>query len=198
MPAARALITSAALALLLLAAGCVTEQTTAAGANPRLATAVGTSQLRPGDSLTVTLSGIPDPSTNPVQIDEQGQISLPFLGPLPAAGLTTGDLAQSIRAAYIGRNFYTEISVSVSVTERYVYIGGEVQRPGRIPWSPDLTLSKAVQSAGGFTLYAKETKVTLSRDRQAFDFDVRLAQRRPDEDPLLVPGDSIQVPRSAF
>lgn len=73
-----------------------------------------------------------------------------------------------------------------------------MQRPGRIPWSPDLTLAKAVQSAGGFTLYAKETKVTLTRDRKAYDFDVRLAQRQPDEDPLLFPGDSIQVPRSAF
>ena len=74
----------------------------------------------------------------------------------------------------------------------------EVQRPGRIPWSPDLTLSKAVQSAGGFSLYAKETKVTLTRDNKAYDFDVKLAQRQPLEDPRLFPGDSIQVPRSAF
>ena len=73
-----------------------------------------------------------------------------------------------------------------------------MQRPGRIVWSPDLTLSKAVQSAGGFTLYAKESRVTLTRDRQAHDFDVKLAQRRPEQDPLLFPGDSIQVPRSAF
>ena len=36
------------------------------------------------------------------------------------------------------------------------------------------------------------------RDRKAYDFDVKLAQRRPEEDPLLFPGDSIQVPRSAF
>ena len=85
-------------------------------------------QLRPGDTLTVTLSGIPDPSTNPVQIDEQGSISLPFLGVIPAAGLNTGELAQAVRDAYIGRKFYTSISVSVTVTERYIYIGGEVQR----------------------------------------------------------------------
>jgi polysaccharide export outer membrane protein len=40
----------------------------------------------------------------------------------------------------------------VSVTERYIYVGGEVQRPGRIVWTPDLTLAKAIQAAGGFTL----------------------------------------------
>lgn len=190
--------------LLLLALGGLTGCTSTAttgqpgGGNPRVDASASAAQLRPGDSLTITLSGIPDPSNNPVQIDEQGSISLPFIGVIQAAGLNTGELSQAIRTAYIDRKFYTSISVSATVTERYVYIGGEVQRPGRIPWSPDLTLTKAVQAAGGFTLYARENRVTLTRDRKAYDFDVRLAQRQPEEDPLLFPGDSIQVPRSAF
>lgn len=186
------------LALIGALTGCETTATTAGAKNPQVAASATAAQLRPGDTLTVTLSGIPDPSMHPVQIDEQGSISLPFLGVITAAGLNTGELSQAIRDAYIGRKFYTAISVSVTVTERYVYIGGEVQRPGRIPWSADLTLAKAVQSAGGFTLYAREGRVTLTRDRKAYDFDVNLAQRVPDEDPLLFPGDSIQVPRSAF
>ncbi|MBI2516896.1 MAG: polysaccharide export protein [Opitutae bacterium] len=199
MPLARLSLTSALLALFALLGGCASGDSSAsAGTNPRVAAATSSAQLRPGDSLTVTLASIPDPSNNPVQIDDQGLISLPYLGTLTAAGLTTNELSQTIRSAYIARRFYTELSVSVTVTERYVYIGGEVQHPGRIPWSADLTLAKAVQSAGGFTLYAKESKVTLTRDRKAYDFDVRLAQRKPDEDPLLFPGDSIQVPRSAF
>jgi polysaccharide export outer membrane protein len=198
MPRRRLSLNTALLALFALLGGCASgDSSLPVGANPRVA-ASSSAQLRPGDSLTVTLSGIPDPSNNPVQIDDQGLISLPYLGTLTAAGLTTNELSQTIRSAYIVRKFYTELSVSVAVTERYVYIGGEVQHPGRIPWSPDLTLAKAVQSAGGFTLYAKETKVTLTRDRKAYDFDVRLAQRKPDEDPPLFPGDSIQVPRSAF
>ncbi len=193
-------LTVTLLATLALLTSCVTTATDEAttARNPKVAASASAAQLRPGDTLTVVLSGIPDPSNNPVQIDEQGSISLPFLGVIPAAGLNTGELSQAIRDAYVGRKFYTSISVSVTVTERYVYIGGEVQRPGRIPWSADLTLAKAVQSAGGFTLYAKETKVTLTRDRKAYDFDVTLAQRNPEEDLILFPGDSIQVPRSAF
>ena len=74
----------------------------------------------------------------------------------------------------------------------------EITRPGRIIWTPDLTLTKAIQSAGGFTLYAKETKVTLVRERQAYDVNIKLAQRNPAQDLLLMPGDSIQVPRSPF
>lgn len=198
MAAPRSLPTALLSWLLVALAGCATTGVSPTARNPRVAASAAASQLRPGDSITVTLSGIPDPSTHAVQLDEQGQISLPYLGTLTAGGLSAGELSQAIRQAYLERKFYTEISVSATVTERYVYIGGEVQRPGRIPWSPDLTLAKAIQAAGGFTLYAKETRIALSRDRQTYDFDVRLAQRQPDEDPLLFPGDSIQVPRSAF
>lgn len=185
----------AALSLLALN-GCTTDAVT--GENPRIPTSTSSAHLRPGDSLTVALQGIPDPSSHPVQIDEQGFISLPYIGNINAAGTTTSDLSQRIRETYIARKFYNSLDVSVSVTERYVYVGGEITRPGRIIWTPDLTLSKAIQSAGGFTLYAKETKVTLVRERQAYDVNIKLAQRNPAQDLLLMPGDSIQVPRSPF
>jgi polysaccharide biosynthesis/export protein VpsN len=188
----------ATVTLALLWTGCITDRATATGSNPRIDAPSMSAQLRTGDTMIVSLLGIPEPITSNVQIDEQGLIRLQYIGAVTAAGLTTAELSQSIRDSYIAKNYYTALDVSVHVTERYVYIGGEVQRPGRIAWSPDLTLAKAVQTAGGFTLYAKENKVTLTRDRKAYDFDVKLAQRRPDEDPLLFPGDSIQVPRSAF
>jgi protein involved in polysaccharide export with SLBB domain len=182
----------------LFLAGCVTDDASPGATNPRIEAPSMSAQLRPGDTMTVSLLGIPEPITSNVQIDEQGLIRLQYIGAVTAAGLTTAELSQSIRDTYIAKNYYTALDVAVNVTERYIYIGGEVQRPGRIPWSPDLTLSKAVQSAGGFSLYAKETRVMLTRDRKAYEFDVNLAQRQPEQDPLLFPGDSIQVPRSAF
>jgi len=194
----RPILNGAALGALLLLAACGTDRTEASSHNPRLAASASSAQLRPGDTLTVNVTGIPDPTNSQVQIDDQGMISLPYIGATPSAGRTVNELTQAIKQAYLDRKFYTQLTVAVTVTERYVYLGGEVQRPGRIAWSPDLTLSKSIQAAGGFTLYAKKTRVTLTRDRQAYDFDVLLAQRKPDEDPLLFPGDSIQVPRSAF
>lgn len=182
----------------LLLGGCTTDNAAPTVANPQVAAPSLSAQLRPGDAMTISLLGIPEPVTTSVQVDEQGLVRLQYIGAVQAAGLTTAELSQRIRDTYIEKKFYTAIDVAVNVTERYVYIGGEVQRPGRIPWSPDLTLAKAVQSAGGFTLYAKETRVLLTRDRQAHEFDVKLAQRKPEQDPLLFPGDSIQVPRSAF
>ena len=185
-----------ALGLIHLLVGCGTDAVTAS--NPAIPTATSSAQLRSGDSLTIALQGVPDASNNSVQIDEQGLISLPFIGPMPAAGVSTAELSQRIRETYIAKKIYTSVDVSVSVTERYIYVGGEVQRPGRIVWTPDLTVAKAIQSAGGFTLYAKETAVSLIREKNAYPIDVKLAQRNPAQDPRLVPGDSLQVPRSPF
>ena len=117
---------------------------------------------------------------------------------MPAAGLSTAELSQSIRETYVAKKIYTTVDVSVGVTERYVYVGGEVQHPGRIIWTPDLSVAKAIQAAGGFTLYAKETAVSLIREKHAYIVDVKLGQKNPEQDPKLVPGDSLQVPRSPF
>jgi polysaccharide export outer membrane protein len=182
--------------MLLILSGCATDEVK--GTNPVIPTTATTAQLRPGDSLTISLQGVPDPSTNAVQIDDQGLITLPFIGSHPAAGISTADLSTRIRASYVAKKIYTTVDVAVTVTERFVYVGGEVAKPGRIVWTPDLTLTKAVQAAGGFSLYAKEAKVTLVRDQQAYELNARLAQQNPAQDPRLVPGDSLQVPRSAF
>ena len=177
-------------------AGCETDGVSAA--NPQIPVPVSTAQLRPGDSLNIALQGVPDPSANTVQIDDQGLISLPYIGTLTAAGVSTAELSQRVRETYVAKKIYTVVDVSVSVTERYVYVGGEVQHPGRIIWTPDLTAAKAIQSAGGFSLYAKEAAVSLVRDNHAYTIDVKLAQKNPAQDPRLMPGDSLQVSRSPF
>ena len=86
----------------------------------------------------------------------------------------------------------------MSVTERFVYVGGEVAKPGLIIWTADLTVAKAVQTAGDFSLYAKKVKVPLVRDQTARELNARLAQQNPAQDPRLMSDDSPQVPRSAF
>jgi polysaccharide export outer membrane protein len=181
----------------LLTAACTSGPAPVAS-NPRIPDATSAALLRAGDSLVVSIQGVPDPSTNAVQIDDQGIISLPLIGVVNAAGLTPSDLSQRVRETYVSKRIYTTVDISVSVTERYVYVGGEVQRPGRIVWTPDLTVTKAIQAAGGFTLYARETGVSLVREQTAYPFNVTLAQRDPAEDLRMMPGDSIQVPRSAF
>jgi polysaccharide biosynthesis/export protein VpsN len=187
---------SATIALLGILAGCATAEPT--GRNPTIPSAASSSELRPGDSLTIAIIGVPDPTTNSVQIDDQGVISLPYIGAIKASGETTAGLTQRIREAYVTKKIYMSVDISVSVTERYVYVGGEVEKPGRIIWTPDLTAAKAIQAAGGFTLYAKEDRVGVVRNQILYVLDIKLAQTNPSQDPRLDPGDSIQVSRSAF
>lgn len=182
----------------LLLAGCAMTGASSVSTNPDIPARAGSAVLRNGDSLTIVLQGVPDPSSNSVQVDDQGLISLPYIGTITAAGLNTGELSQRIRETYIARKIYMTVDVAVSVTERYVYVGGEVVRPGRIIWTPDLTVAKAIQAAGGFTLYAKETRVALVREQTTHDIDVKLGQKNPSQDPKLLPGDALQVPRSPF
>jgi polysaccharide export outer membrane protein len=191
------LLTLALIGALLFASGCNGPRLNGGG-NPKLPEAGSVANLRPGDTLVITLQGVPDPTANSVQIDEQGLVTLPYIGQIAAASTTTASLSQKIRETYVSKKIYTNVDVSVSVTERFVYVGGEVVRPGRIIWTPDLTLTKAIQAAGGFTLYAKETRINLVRDRVAYPIDATLAQKSPMEDPRLMPGDSIQAPKSAF
>ena len=111
--------------------------------------------------------------------------------------MSADDLHRDSRRLY-RKKIYTPVDVSVSATEPYVYIGGGVAKPGRIMWPPDLTVAKAVQAAGGFSLYAKEGKVSLVRDQTAYDLNTHPAQQNPAQDPRPMPSDSLQVPRSAF
>jgi polysaccharide export outer membrane protein len=184
--------------LALLGMLCACSATAPSARNPTIPSAASASQLRPGDSLTIAIIGVPDPSTNSVQIDDQGIISLPYIGVVKAGDQTTAGLTQRIRQAYVEKKIYTSVDISVSVTERYVYVGGEVEKPGRIIWTPDLTAAKAVEAAGGFTLYAKEDKVAVVRNQVLYELDIKLSQKDPSQDPRLEPGDSIQVPRTAF
>lgn len=189
------LLATLAVSLALLAASCTSPAEPTAAPAPQSTAAP---QLRTGDALTVNLQGVPDPSTQSVQVDEQGLVSMPYIGTVQAAGGTTAELAQRIRETYVTKRIYTAVDVSVSVTERHVYVGGEVARPGRVVWTPDLTAAKAIQAAGGFTPFGKQNAVTLIRERQAYTLDVRAAQKRPQDDPRLLPGDALQVARSPF
>ncbi len=103
----------------------------------------------------INLQSIPDPSSTQTQVDDHGFITLRFIGAIEAQGLTESELAQQIKDTCIREDIYPVIDVSVTVMQRFIYVGGEVLRPGRVLWSQDLTLTKAIQEAAGFSIFAK-------------------------------------------
>ena len=158
----------------------------------------GNVAIRSGDTLIIDLYSIPKPANLNAQVDDQGRISLEYLGSIQAAGKSESELAREIKRTYIDRQIYAMVDVNVAVTQRYIYVGGEVRSPGRVVWTPDLTLTKAIQSAGGFGLYADKNSVILSRDERTYTVNAKAAETNPSTDPKLYPGDSINIKRSIF
>ncbi len=189
--------------LLPLLASCAGTSTAPATLSQAVA-APTENHLRVGDELLIRLTtggrtqqNVTPADSVPVTIDEEGQISLPLIGRIPAAGMTPGELGERIEANYVPR-FYVRCSAAVQVQARFFYVGGEVRAPSRYPWTEDMTLLKAINTAGSFTDYANRRRVEIVRGKEKLPVDMDQIRQDPSRDVAIRPGDSIWVPRSIF
>jgi protein involved in polysaccharide export with SLBB domain len=157
--------------------------------------------LHVGDVVTVTaipLSGdkglIPDHTE---RIGEDGTINLLYIGPVTAVGKTASELQKEIHDLYVPK-YYRELNVTVKGETRYFYVDGEVFQRGAKEYPGDMTVVKAISVAGGFTDFAKKTKVRLTRGGHSEIINVEKAIRDPRYDVPVFPGDKIYVPRRLF
>lgn len=178
----------------LLGSGCATGNptNTAAVTDP----ANLPNSLRPEDLVSVEFSGV----TNPPEkfngrIKEDGTISLPLIGQVVAAGKTTGDLEKEIHALYVPKLF-VRLAVNVNSENRFYTVHGEVRNPSRQIYAGEMRILKAIASAGGFTDFARKTRVKLIRTNgQVIIVNCKQAEDQPDLDLPVYPGDKIIVPR---
>jgi len=157
--------------------------------------------LRSGDQLSIRLAGVPSEDINQVSgaytVDGGGNINLPYIGKIHAAGLRQADVQNSIENAYRVKGIYSSPIVTVSVQfDRLVDLEGDVRAPQRVRYTPDLTLLGAISAAGGFTDYADQTKVSILRNGSRTFVNVKKVRQNMEADPALQPGDKISVPRS--
>lgn len=105
--------------------------------------------LAPGDDIAVTVFGQPQFSGD-VPVDEAGNVVLPFIGPVHAAGLTASECANLIRKR-LADGFLNHPLVNVAIKQlRPVYILGGVRSPGAYPFRYGSTVESLVALAGGF------------------------------------------------
>jgi polysaccharide export outer membrane protein len=86
----------------------------------------------------------------------------------------------------------------VLTTVRFFYVGGECRAPGRYNWSEDVTVLKAINTAGGFNDYANRSKVEVTRGKEKRVLDCEFLRQHPERDIPIQPGDSIYISRSIF
>ena len=180
----------------LLLSGCGSEPIDPVFTQPQNPQAVAS--LTVGDTLTVTLSGLPDPIEPHVEpIKDDGTITMPDIGPVVAAGKTPGEVQNEIYHLYVPR-IYTHITVAVSAGDRVYYVSGEVKQPGRELYVSATTVTQAIASAGDFTDFADRTDVWLTRGKHRLKVNCKEAFDDPSKDPAVLPGDKITVGRKIF
>lgn len=92
-----------------------------------------------------------------------------------------------------------DIVILPSQTSRVVYVAGEVNRPGTIPFQENLTVLQAILDAGGMTKKAVGNRVKILREdangRKQIPIDMNAILERADKSQniTLIPGDIILV-----
>ena len=152
-----------------------------------------------GDSVTVTLTGLPEtiePHAEPIK--EDGTITMPSIGHVQAAGKTEGELQNEIYSLYVPK-YYQHLTVTVSSGDRVYYVTGEVKQPGRQLYTGQMTVTKAITTAGDFTDFANHKSVRLIRSNgETTKINCDKALQNPSLDLPVYPNDQIQVPRRIF
>jgi protein involved in polysaccharide export with SLBB domain len=178
-------------------AGCSTTNYSAAMKPPGPETNPGEQnvpRLHIGDTVTITFSGIEDVPAQEKPIKEDGTITLPDVGRVQAAGKTAGELEDFIHELYVPA-IYKHLNVTVKTTsDRVYFVRGEIRSPGRLIYVGQITVTKAITSAGDFTDFANHKKVILTRangQRYTLNADKILNGEAPD--PPVYPGDQIEV-----
>jgi polysaccharide biosynthesis/export protein len=158
--------------------------------------------IGPLDTLQVSVFQEQDISANGIVVDAAGSISMPLIGRLAAAGLTTTELAEKVREKLADR-FYVNpqvtVTVSSSVSQR-VTVQGEVTEPGIYPIQGPTTLLDAIALAKGETENAALREVVVVRfidgKRSGAVFDMQRIRRGDDADPAVQARDTIIVGHS--
>ena len=193
------------------------EQATAAAINTTHAAAEWSPQnIRAGSLLNIQVyvGGNREVDIENTRVSENGRIRLPLVGPVSIAGYSLQTATQLLEIRY--RNFFVSPQVNIDIVRDddsdsfpwgFVTVLGRVKRQGRvaIPPTRDLTVSSAIQQAGGFDTSARITSIRVTRrlpngESQTFDVNMRNIGRRgrTDQDIVLQPNDVVFIPEMIF
>lgn len=80
----------------------------------------------------------------------------------------------------------------------FVYVSGDVGKPGQVIWRDGLTVTQALAACGGPTRTANLRRTYILREGERIDVNIRRIQKGRAEDLRVRPGDRFFVKESAF
>lgn len=171
--------------ILVVITGCAGPGSDLPPLAPAEASAYG---LGPGDQVRIITFG-EENLTGEFRVNDSGNIALPLIGPVRAAGLTSNELEAAVAAALRRGDLVHHPSVAVEIIAyRPVYVLGEVNKPGQYPYQPGMTVVTAVAVAGGFTYRAVEGYAAIVRTVEG-----KAVEGRASRQAFVQPGDVITV-----
>jgi polysaccharide export outer membrane protein len=163
----------------------------------------GAYALRAGDVVSINVYEEPELSQEKIAIDPRGNLYLPLIGQVQAAGRTQAQLSQELEQAY-GQSYLRNPRVAVMIAEvpsNTVSVEGEVTLPGNYPIQPDATLLTAMALAHSPTRKAKLDEVliyrTVNGERVGARFNLTEIRSGRVPDPQILAGDVVVVGFSA-
>ena len=128
--------------------------------------------LRPGDAVKIAVFRDTE-LTGEYLIDSRGQLQIPGLGVIQAAGLDPDQLKTSIRQALIQLGT-TNPQIAVQPLVR-VSVLGEVRAPALYPVDPGISLIQLLTIAGGPTPNANLRRTRVVREGHVFEVELESA-----------------------
>lgn len=147
--------------------------------------------------LTIPAGSFRDAESSGHLVKEDGTLFYPYVGRLKVAGMTMEQLRRVLArrlSTYI-ENPQLDVRVIAYRSQR-AYVVGEVNQPGIQPIDDvPLTVTEAINRAGGLTERADLRNVTLSRDGEVYDINLLAIYEDGDlsRNVLLEHGDVLSV-----
>jgi polysaccharide export outer membrane protein len=159
--------------------------------------AISQYRIGPTDLLTVSIYDLKDFSQD-VRVEADGNIPLPLIGSVRAAGRTVMELQKDI-AAKLSSTYLQNPQVSVFIkeyTSQHVTVEGIVKKPGVFPLMGPSSLLQVIANAQGLDDLADHKGVVVFRvidgKKMAAVFDIDAIGRGAVDDPPIY-GDDIVV-----
>lgn len=156
-------------------------------------------RIGPNDVISVTTYQEEDLSRENLKVDPSGNIILPLIGSVQAAGKTAEELSRTV-ADRLGERYLQNPQVTVVVntaSSRRVIVEGAVRTPGVFPIEGGTTLLQAVALAKGTTEIASNDDVvifrTINGQRMAGAFNLNDIRRGVAEDPQILGNDVVVI-----
>jgi protein involved in polysaccharide export with SLBB domain len=162
-------------------------------------------KIAPTETIRIDVYGEKDMTAPELRVQAGGKVKYYLIGDVDVGGKTAIEAADHIRQRLIDEEIFVDPQVIVTIIQyrkQYVYVQGDVIRPGAVPLEGEMKMSilDAIGQAQGLTRAANRKKIKfIHRGKvQILDVDKLNKNSDPKNQIILEPGDTIIVPQTLF